>query len=91
MNQPPGLDANAEALRFAASKLLSLLPKWFVPGEAEIDCAASLFRRAREGAGSHRVVFNLSEVLCANWMGLCIISIFLEALSAKCNLSVDNQ
>ena len=54
-------------------------------------CVASQFRHAGEGAGSHCVVLNLSEVICANCMAMCVISAFLEALSVKCNPSIENQ
>lgn len=48
--QPPGQVAVSEALRAAGSVLPPLLPKWFVPCEVEVGCAASLFRRAKKGA-----------------------------------------
>ena len=90
-SQPPGLVAMSEALRAAGSVLPPLLPKWFVPGEVEDGCAASLFRRTVEGAGLDCVSCYAFRVLCANCKVWFVISVSLGALSVKCNLSVDYE
>lgn len=91
LNQPPGLDAAAEALQVVCGLLPSPPPKWFVPGEVEIGRAQLRVRRAGEGAGPNCISSFCFEVLSAKCLGLCVIFRFYVALSAKCTSSVESQ
>ena len=65
--------------------------KWFVPGEAEIDCTASVFRHLEKELDLIAFTLVFLRFSVQNGMVLCVIFVFLKALSLKCNPGVDNQ
>lgn len=75
-NQPPGHDANAEALRLWCSWLPVLHPKWCVPGGDALGCAI-LVCSSGDGAGPDCIPNFSFRVLGANCKDLFVISSFL--------------